>query len=30
MYKAFDQTAVVMALTDAERGALEGRGWCFE
>ena len=29
-YKAFDQTAFVMALTDAERQALEGRGWCFE
>lgn len=30
MYKAFDQTALVMALTDAERRALEARGWCFE
>jgi hypothetical protein len=30
LYKAFDQTAFVMALTDAERGALEARGWCFE
>lgn len=30
LYKAFDQTAYVMALTDAERRALEGRGWCFE
>lgn len=30
LYKAFDQTAVVMALTDAEREALESRGWCFE
>lgn len=29
-YKAFDQTAFVMALTDAERQALESRGWCFE
>lgn len=30
MYKAFDQTAFVMALTDEDRKALEGRGWCFE
>lgn len=30
LYKAFDQTALVMALTDAERQALEARGWCFE
>lgn len=30
VYKAFDQTAYVMALTDAEREALEARGWCFE
>ncbi len=30
LYKAFDQTAFVMALTDDERRALEGRGWCFE
>lgn len=29
-YKAFDQTAFVMALTDQERLALEERGWCFE
>jgi hypothetical protein len=27
--KAFDQTAFVMALTVAERDALEARGWCF-
>ena len=30
LYRAFDQTAFVMALTDDERRALEGRGWCFE
>ncbi len=30
LYKAFDQTAFVMALTSDERGALEARGWCFE
>jgi hypothetical protein len=30
LYKAFDQTAMVMALTDEERRAFEGRGWCFE
>lgn len=30
MYKAFDQTAFVMALTEPERVALEARGWCFE
>ena len=30
LYQAFDQTALIMALTDAERQALEGRGWCFE
>lgn len=30
LYKAFDQTAFVIAVTDAERIALEGRGWCFE
>ena len=30
LYKAFDQTAFVMALADAERQALEARGWCFE
>jgi hypothetical protein len=30
LYRAFDQTALVMALTEAERQALEGRGWCFE
>ena len=30
LYKAFDQTAFVMALTDDERLALEARGWCFE
>lgn len=30
LYKAFDQTAFVMALTDDERRTLETRGWCFE
>lgn len=30
LYRAFDQTAYVMALTDAERRSLEARGWCFE
>lgn len=30
LYKAFDQTALVLALTDGERSALEARGWCFE
>lgn len=30
LYKAFDQSAYVVALTDAERQALEARGWCFE
>jgi hypothetical protein len=30
LYRAFDQTALVMALTDAERQGLEARGWCFE
>jgi hypothetical protein len=30
LYRAFDQTAFVMALTDDERRALEARGWCFE
>ena len=30
IYKAFDQSALVMALTDAERTGLEARGWCFE
>jgi hypothetical protein len=30
LYKSFDQTAFVMALTDLERVALEARGWCFE
>lgn len=30
LYRAFDQTAFVMALTDAERTGLEARGWCFE
>jgi hypothetical protein len=29
-YKAFDQTAFVMALTEPERVSLEARGWCFE
>lgn len=30
LYKAFDQTALVLALTDEERSAFEARGWCFE
>jgi hypothetical protein len=30
LYKAFDQTAFVMALSTDERRALEARGWCFE
>lgn len=30
LYKSFDQTAFVMALTDPERQGLEARGWCFE
>jgi len=30
LYRAFDQTALIVALTDAERTALEARGWCFE
>jgi hypothetical protein len=30
LYKAFDQTALAMALTEPERRALEARGWCFE
>jgi hypothetical protein len=30
IYKSFDQTAFVMALTDPERQGLEARGWCFE
>jgi hypothetical protein len=30
LYRAFDQSAVVLALTDVERQALEARGWCFE
>ena len=30
LVKAFDQTAFVMALNEAERHALESRGWCFE
>lgn len=30
IYKAFDQTAYVLALTDDELRALEARGWCFE
>ncbi len=29
-FKAFDQTAFVMALTKDERDALLDRGWCFE
>lgn len=30
LYRAFDQTAFIVALTDAERAGLEARGWCFE
>lgn len=30
IFKAFDQSAYVMALTEVERAALEDRGWCFE
>lgn len=30
LYKAFDQTAFVIALSDLERTALEARGWCFQ
>jgi hypothetical protein len=30
LYKAFDQTALALALTGGERSALEARGWCFE
>ena len=30
LYKAFDQTAFVIALTTDERRAFEARGWCFE
>jgi hypothetical protein len=30
LYRAFDQTALMLALTDPERQALEARGWCFE
>ena len=30
LYKAFDQTAMVLALNDTTREALEARGWCFE
>ncbi len=30
LYRAFDQTAFIVALTDAERSGLEARGWCFE
>lgn len=30
LFQAFDQSAFVMALTDAERNALQARGWCFE
>lgn len=30
LYKAFDQTAFVIALSVPERQALEARGWCFE
>ena len=30
LFKAFDQGAFVIALTPAERTALEARSWCFE
>lgn len=30
LVQAFDQTAYVLALTAAERSALEARGWCFD
>ncbi len=30
LYESFDQTAFVMALTDAEKRSLEAREWCFE
>jgi hypothetical protein len=30
LYKAFDQTAFILALTESERRGLEARGWCFE
>lgn len=30
LFQAFDQTAVVLALTADERSALENRGWCFD
>ena len=30
LVQAFDQTAVLLALDDRERAALEARGWCFE
>jgi hypothetical protein len=30
LFKAFDQSAFLMALTGSERAALEARGWCFE
>jgi hypothetical protein len=30
LYRAFDQGALIIALTPAERTALESRGWCFE
>ena len=30
LVRAFDQTAVILALADPEREALEARGWCFE
>ena len=29
-FKAFDQSAFVMAVTPAERDGLKARGWCFE
>jgi hypothetical protein len=29
-FKAFDQTAFLMAVTAEERDAFESRGWCFE
>lgn len=30
LVRAFDQTAVLLALTDDERAAFEARGWCFD
>ena len=30
LYRAFDQTALIVAVTDPDRVALERLGWCFE